>query len=194
MHVEAGDAERGQMRRPRRPVGEVLGRMSGEQIDDFARQVVLAHVGETRRIDQMRGIAGVEQLQEVQSALGARGRKRRELVVADLRAHAVLGLVPRTGVIDRDPGGFIEARAQNITCLVEKGVLVVDQQSHELAFGDADAEVGQQREQARHGRLTLVVLGEHKAFELGPEMAGDAGRQWRHHGLAGRQPPAFAAQ
>jgi hypothetical protein len=37
-----------------------------------------------------------------------------------------------------------------------------------------------------------MVLGEHEAFELGPEVAGDASRQRRHDRLAGRHQPALA--
>ena len=36
---------------------------------------------------------------------------------------------------DRDPRRGVEARAQNVARLVEKGVLAVDQQAHELACG-----------------------------------------------------------
>jgi hypothetical protein len=143
MHVERGDAEGLQVRGPCRAVGEALGRMSGEQIDDFSRQIALAHVGETGVIDQVSGVAGVEQLQEVEPALRARGRERRELVVADLGAYAVLRLVPCPGVIDGDPRRGVEARAQDIARLVQKGVLAVDQQSHELALRDDGAKVGQ---------------------------------------------------
>ena len=37
-----------------------------------------------------------------------------------------------------------------------------------------------------------MVLGEHEAFEFRSEVAGDASRQRRHDGLAGRRQPALA--
>ena len=64
-HDERGDAERGQMRRPCDAVGEAPGRVGLEQIDDFPRQIVLAHISEAGVVDEVRGVAGVEQLQEV---------------------------------------------------------------------------------------------------------------------------------
>jgi hypothetical protein len=64
-HDVRGDAERGQMRRPCDAVGEAPGRVGLEQIDDFPRQIVLAHISEAGVVDEVRGVAGVEQLQEV---------------------------------------------------------------------------------------------------------------------------------
>jgi len=103
MNIERGDAERLQMRRPRVSIGEALGRVGCEHADHGTRQIALAHVGEARLVDEMRRVAGVEQVQEVQPALRARGDERRELVIADLRGDEVLGLVPCAGVVDRNP-------------------------------------------------------------------------------------------
>lgn len=194
MHVERGDAECVEVRGPRRAVGEAPRRVTCKRGDDLARQVVLAHIGNRRIIDQVRRIARIQQLEKIEPALGARGHEGREPIVADVRAHPVLSLMSCARVVDRDPGGGIEARAQHIACLAEKCVVALDQQPHELALGDVDAQILQQREQARHGGLALMVLGKHEAFELGPEVSGDPGRQRRHDGLAGRKLPALASQ
>ena len=192
MNIERGDAERLQMRRPRVSIGEALGRVGCEHADHGTRQIALAHVGEARLVDEMRRVAGVEQVQEVQPALRARGDERRELVIADLRGDEVLGLVPCAGVVDRNPRCGFEARAQHLARLVEEGILAFDQQSHELALRDDDAEVDQQRSQARDGGLALMILREHEAFELGPEVSVDPGRQRRDDGRAVWQLPALA--
>ena len=116
----------------------------------------------------------------------------RELVVADVRAYAVFGFVACTGVIDRDPRGRSEAGAQHITSLTEKSILTLDQQPHELALGDVDAEALQQGEQTRDRGMTLKVLRQHEPLQLGPEVGGDPGRQRRHDGRSIRQLPALA--
>ena len=57
----------------------------------------------------------------------------------------------------------------------------------------ADADRPQLRHQPRHGDLALMVLGQHEAAQLRPEVADDAGRQRRHDGRAVRRQPALAA-
>src|SRR5271170_672847 len=61
-------------------------------------------------------------------------------------------------------------------------------------LGDDDAEPAQQRHQTRHRRLPLMILGEHEAAQLWPEVTIDAGRQRRRHHAAIRRLPAFAAE
>src|ERR1700758_3514299 len=51
----------------------------------------------------MRRIAGRQQLEEIQPAFGTRGCEGSKLLVADMRAKAILGLVARTGIVNRDP-------------------------------------------------------------------------------------------
>jgi hypothetical protein len=70
--------------------------------------------------------------------------------------------------------------------------VALDQQPHQLALRQVDAEVLQQGKQTRNGGLALVILGEHEPFQLGPEVAGDPSRQRRYHGLARRYQPALA--
>jgi hypothetical protein len=63
-----------------------------------------------------------------------------------------------------------------------------------LALGDEDAEAAQQRHQARYRHLPLMILGEHEAAQLRPEVTIDAGRQRRSHHVTIRRLPAFAAE
>src|SRR6059058_4049315 len=100
-----------------------------------------------------------QQLEEVQPALAGRGAKPGEVVVADLRAGAVRGLVAGAGVIDRDPGGLRQPGAQHVTGLIEKALLAMDEQAHDLPRGDRQAEGPQLGYQPRQSDLPLMVLG-----------------------------------
>ncbi len=63
------------------------------------------------------------------------------------------------------------------------------QQTHHLALGDIKAKIVELGNKARHRHLALVILGQHVAAQLGPEVTGDPRRQRRHDRLAlGRQP------
>ena len=75
--------------------------------------------------------------------------------------------------------GTINLPTQHIAGLGEKAVLARNQEADHLALGDADAEATQQRNQPRHRHLPLMVLGEHEAAQLRPEVTSDAGRQSR---------------
>ena len=108
------------------------------------------------------------------------------------RAHTIFCFVARAGVVDGDPRGRIETGAQHVLRPVEKGGLALDQQPQQLTLRDDDAEVLQQREQARHGGLALMILGGHDALQLGAEVLGDPGRQLCHDGTAIGQLPALA--
>ena len=75
LHVVSGDAERFQMRRPRRPIDEAFVHVACEQIDDLQRQSAPTHVGDRSVIDQMRAVARIQQFEKVQPALGTGGRE-----------------------------------------------------------------------------------------------------------------------
>ena len=83
---------------------------------------------------------------------------------------------------------------QHLARLGEEGVLARVQQADDLALGDQDADRPELGHQARHGDLALVVLGQHEAAQLRPEVADDAGRHRREHGPAVGGQPALAAE
>ena len=68
-------------------------------------------------------MAGAQQFQEVQPALGAGRAEPGEMIIADLRAEAVRRLVARARIVDRNPGGRLQARAQYVARLAEEAVL-----------------------------------------------------------------------
>ena len=116
------------------------------------------------------------------------------MFIAHLCAEAVAGFVARTSVVHRNPGGARQAFAEHVASLVEEAVLPLDQQAHDLALGDQNAECLQQRYQSRCRHLPLMVLGEHEAAQFRSEMTMNAGRQRRCHHLAIRGLPTLAAE
>ena len=115
------------------------------------------------------------------------------MVVADLRADAIAALVARASVVHRDPGGGLQPRSQHVARFVEKAVMAVDQQTHDLTLGDAEADRLQLFHQPLHRHLALVVLHQHEAAQFRAKMAGYPGRQRGNHGGALRCHPALAA-
>ena len=70
-------------------VGEALVGMGGQLRDYGAGQAALAHVGERLGVDHVVGVAGPQDLEEIQPALGRGGGERGEVVVAELGADGV---------------------------------------------------------------------------------------------------------
>ena len=68
-------------------------------------QVTLAHVGQSLGIDDIVTVAGPKQLEEVGTVLRVCRAEPSKILIADLRAEAVLCLVSSSSVIHRDPGG-----------------------------------------------------------------------------------------
>src|SRR3712207_6261602 len=145
-----------------------------------AGQGPLAHVGQRLGIDHVVRMAGPQQPKEVQPALAGRGAEPGEVVVADPRAAAVRRPVPRPGVVHRDPGGTRQPGPRHVTTLVQEAPLIPARQAHDLPLGDGDPDRAQLRDQARHGRLPLMVLGQHVAPEFGAEVAIDPAGQGGH--------------
>src|SRR4051812_21513891 len=128
------------------------------------------------RVPQILFLFGRRNEMWVRVSLGPGGGERGEVVVAELRAEAVLQLVPGAGVIDADPGRRFQSRPQHSAGFVEEGALARVQQAHDLALGDRDAERPELGNQARHGDLALMVLQQHEAAQLRPDAEGRAKR------------------
>ena len=182
------------MGRPGGLIGEGLVRMFGQTGDHRTGKGAVAHIGQSLGIDDVIAMAGAQQREEVAAALRWGGAEPGKMSVADLGAEAVGSLVARAGVVHRDPGGAGKPGAEHITGFIEEAVLTGDQQTHELALGDHNADRPQQRQQPRHRDLPLMILGEHEAAQLWPKMSVDAFRQRRRHGCALRSLPALATE
>ena len=73
---------------------------------------------------------GTQQIQEVQPALRSGRGEPGEVIVADLGTHAVRSLVPRAGVIDRDPARGLQPGAAHIHRLGQEARPGIGQQPY----------------------------------------------------------------
>lgn len=105
-----------------------------------------------------------------------------EVLVADLCAEAVAGLVAGASVVNRDPVGARWPGTEHLTGLGEEVVLARVQQTDNLAFGDKKAEAAQQRHEPWHRHLPLMILSKHESVQSRAELPIDA----RFHHTAGR--------
>jgi hypothetical protein len=188
------DAEPVELRRPGRTVGEVPHRVIGQAGDQRRRQAALTQIRQRHVVDDVIGVAGAQQPEEVQPALAPAAAEPGEVLVADLGADAVRAGVARPGVVDRDPGRRLQPRPQHVAGLREEAVLAGDQQPHHLALGDVDPDGAQLRHQPGHRHLALVVLRQHEAPQLRPEVAHHARGQRRGDALPRRRQPTFPPQ
>ena len=78
---------------PRRIVGKAPGSGGEQSGDDAVRHAVFDQVGQRRGIDHVVGIAGPEQVEEVQPALRRTGGEPGEAIVTDVRGIFVLSLI-----------------------------------------------------------------------------------------------------
>ena len=101
--------------------------------------------------------------------------------------------VPRPGVIHRDPARRLQPGAQHVARFRQELVLPADQQSHQLPLRDADADRLELGQQTRHRDLPLVVLRQHEAAQLRPDVTAHTSRQGRDHRPPIRGDPALAA-
>ena len=136
MNFEGRNAELFKMRGPGHLIGEATVGMFGEPGDHMAGQRAFAHVGERFVIDDVIAVAGAQQGEEVEAALGRGGNEGGEVGVANLGAKAVVGLVARPGIVHRDPGAAREPDAQRFARFVAETVLALDQQADHLAWRD----------------------------------------------------------
>jgi hypothetical protein len=81
--------------------GKAAGGMRDQASDHMGGQGAFTHVGERRGVDDVIVVAGAQQREKVEAALGA--GQPGEVGVADLRAEAIRGFVAGAGVVDRDP-------------------------------------------------------------------------------------------
>jgi hypothetical protein len=105
VNLQGRDTELIKMGFPGRMIAELSVGMIQKVGDHRTGQRPLAHVGDRLIIDHVIAVAGAQQFEEVEAALGAGGAELGEMVVADLCAKPIGGPVPRSGVVDRDPVG-----------------------------------------------------------------------------------------
>lgn len=189
--AQSREAKAVEMRPPDGGIGEPRLAPFRQTADHRPGKRAAAHVGQRRRVDHVIGVPGAQQVEEVQPALARPCAEPGETVVTDLRAEPVGVPIPRPGVVDRDPGGALQAGPQHLAALGQEVRLAVDQQTQHLPLGDADADRPQLRRQPLHRDLTLVVQHQHEAAQLRTEMAADAVRKRDQQRPAIRRKPTF---
>ena len=107
----------------------------GLQKGDRGRwQPMVSHVVVGRVVENIVGVSGAQQIEEVQPALRGPRAKPGEPFIADLRAKPVLPGMTRTGVVDADPGRCFQSRAQNILGFGNEPLVLVVQQANQLSL------------------------------------------------------------
>src|SRR3984893_3207164 len=102
--LEGRDAERFEVGIPGVVTGKAAVGMLDQASDHMGGQCTFAHVGERLGVDDVIVVAGAQQREEVEAALGAGGAEPGEMRVADLRAEAIRSVVASAGVVHRNPG------------------------------------------------------------------------------------------
>ena len=100
---------------------------------------------------------------------------------------------PTNGVVDGDPARGLEASAQHRLGFGDQGGALGGQEPHHLTFGDRHAQAGKERRDPLGRDLALVMLQQHEAAQLWPEVTLDARRQRGHQRPAVGRQPALAA-
>ena len=193
------DAKRFQVRVPGRLIRKAAVLMIRQAGDHVGGKGALAHIREGFVVDDIIVMAGPQQAQKIKPALAARGAKPREMRVGPregggLCAISIDRLVARPGVVHRHVGSVGKPNLQHLAGLVAKVILAGDQKAHHLALVDHDSDIAQQRQDARHRGLSLVIEHQHEAAQFRTEMAVDARRQRRRDDLPLRRLPALAAE
>ncbi len=162
-------------------IGKAFRRSLGQALDQGASQGRAALVVQGRRVDEVATIAGAQQIEEVQAALGRARGEPGEAVVADLRAVAVPAAMARAGVVGADPRSIPQAGAQHCPALGEAAVLAPAQQAHRLALRNGQAQRLQLRGDAlRSSSEHHLAIWRQPAF---PKIADRLGTQHQalHH-------------
>ena len=165
--------------------------MPVELLDHGDGEITLAHVSQGLGIDDVILVAGPQQFQEILSALRERGLEEGETVVPNLGGDAVAIAMPSTRVVNRDPGRCLQTGAQYGMSFVAKGLGIIAQKTQHLTFRDRKPEAVQDLHDTVGRDLTLVMLQQNEAHQLGTEMPAQPDRQRRHEKLALRGQPPF---
>ena len=127
------------MRQPRLRIIKIGLRLSHQPGDRRRRQGVLSHIAISRLVENVIGVTGAQQVEEIQPAFRCAGREPGEPVIADLRAKPVLAGMPRAGVIDGEIRRCLQPGAQNVLGFSHEIRLPISQQALQLALGNRHA-------------------------------------------------------
>ena len=118
------------MAHPSRLVGKPPLLMSSQLLEERSGQGMITHVAQGRVVDDVVGMTGAQQVEEVQPALAARRAEPGEIVIANLRADAVGAAVACTGVVHAHPACGLQSSPQHIAGFRQESILPINQQAH----------------------------------------------------------------
>jgi len=135
---------------------------------------------------------GAQQRQKIDAALAVRARKPRKVFIPDVRADAVLSLVPGSRIVHMDVLGETQTNAKNLILLPVELLLALRDQPVDLRWGNGHSPLTQRLQDQRLRHHCVVVEIEHKAAQDGPKMTlGRRCGQLAIHHLAVRCEPFF---
>jgi hypothetical protein len=135
-HGQHGKAEPLEVCRPSSLIGKGCLRLFGQSGDQGGGQCTAAHIVERRLVQHEVGMAGAQQIKEIQPALRWPCAEPSETIIADLRAETVRRFMPCAGVIHRYPRRCLQSRSQHIAGFAKEAIMLVCQQPLDLTLRD----------------------------------------------------------
>ncbi len=149
--------------------------------------------GEGGFVENVVLIATTQQGQKVQSRLRGRRAKACKMLAPDMRRIKIAVGMASTGVIDRDEGCRGQAGMQHGGILSMEAIQPLRQKPDDLAFGNLDTNIVEQRRQSLRCDLPMAVKHQAEALQVGAVATLDSGWQRRGDHPPIRRQPAFAA-
>ncbi len=118
---------------------EFLRRMALQALQRRLGQPLLARILERLHSDAIAAFPGLQELEKIDPALTLGAAKPGEEVVPNLGDVAVLALMPRPRMIDRDEGADRQANLQQPILLRKERFVVVAEEGIDLPHGEVDA-------------------------------------------------------
>ena len=163
------NAEAVEIRRP--VVTRITGkRVRLQRLDQHRFQSLLLQMGQSQVVKHIRRLAVLQVGQEANAALVVGAAKPGEGRAADDGDVAILALVARTGVVDRDGRTDGQARFEQAGLLGREGLLTRRQQGVDLADGEVEASFAQLLVQLRLRDVAVVVLVQNEGTQARTEM------------------------
>ena len=156
--------------------------MAGELVDERLGEVVIAHGGERRLVDDVISRPAAQALKKRLARLALPGAKDGEIVRADLGRHPGLAAMAGAGVVDRDIGRAFEAGVQHCGVLGLEGLEPGGQKAHHLALRDHQPHALEQRQDLLAGHMALKIKQQDQAVQIeaiAPDNAGIERRDQR---------------
>ena len=136
-------------------------------------------------------IVAAQQGEEVQTRLRRRRSKGCEMLAADMRRMKIAVGVTGTSIVDRHVRRRHEAGMQHGCILRMKAIQPFCQEPHQLAFGDLDTDVVEQRRHSLRRDLAMRMQHQTEPSQIGPKATSYPRGQLCCDGVSVRRHPAL---